>query len=194
MKPIHVASIFVFFLISPLLSQTKSVVLVAYYSEHGHTKALANAVAEGASSETDVTVLLKTVTEATSDDILSADAIIVGSPVFNAAVAPPVQQFINSWPFKDAPLKNKIGAAFTTGGGISAGEELVQLSILHSMLIFGMIVVGGSEWTSAFGASAITSESPFGSQNETIQAEFVKKGKLLGQRIAVMAKRMKQTE
>jgi multimeric flavodoxin WrbA len=50
---------------------------------------------------------------------------------------------MNRWPFEGTPLKDKIGAAFVSAGGISAGEELTQLSILHSMLIFGMIVVGG---------------------------------------------------
>ena len=194
MKPIAAAFIISFFVIPLLLGQTKPVVLVAYYSEKGHTAALAKAVAEGAGSESDVTVLLKTVTEATAEDIISADAIIVGSPVFNAAVAPPVQHFINSWPFKNAQLQDKIGASFTTGGGMSAGEELVQLSILHSMLIFGMIVTGGPEWTSPFGASAITAEPPFDTQNETIRPEFMQKGKMLGRRIAVLAKRMRQAK
>ena len=152
-----------FLLCSALFSQTQTIVLVAYYSEQGHTKALAEAVAVGARSESGVTVVLKSVTEATTTDVLSADAIIVGSPVFNAAVAPAVQQFINSWPFKDAPLKDKIGAAFATGGGISAGEELVQMNILHSMLIFEMIVAGGPDWRMPFGASAITVER-FGGQ------------------------------
>jgi len=182
-----------FLLCSALFSQAQTIVLVAYYSEQGHTKALAEAVAVGARSESGVTVVLKSVTEATTTDVLSADAIIVGSPVFNAAVAPAVQQFINSWPFKDAPLKDKIGAAFATGGGISAGEELVQMNILHSMLIFEMIVAGGPDWRMPFGASAITDESPFDSQNATLRSEFIEKGELLGRRIAQLAQRMKKT-
>jgi NAD(P)H dehydrogenase (quinone) len=191
MKTNVVVSLISFLLTATLFSQPKVVVLVAYYSEKGHTKALAEAVAGGAQSESGVTVLLKSVSEATTQEVLLADAIIVGSPVFNAAVAPPVQQFINSWPFKDSPLQNKIGAAFATGGGISAGEEMVQLSILRSMLIFGMVVAGGPEWTTPFGASAVTAETPFDSQNVSLRPEFLKKGRLLGERIALLAKRMK---
>jgi multimeric flavodoxin WrbA len=75
--------------------------------------------------------------------LLDADAIIVGSPVYNANVTPQVSEFLANWPFESAPMKNKIGTAYATGGGISASEELTQLSILHSMLIFRIIIVAG---------------------------------------------------
>ena len=53
-------------------------------------------------------------------------------------------------------MRDKVGAAFVTAGGISAGEEAVQLAILRAMLVYNMIVVGGADWTAAFGASAVT--------------------------------------
>lgn len=151
---------------------------------------MAEAVAKGARSVVDVDVKLLTVAETTKEDVLAADAIIVGSPVYNANVAPEVASFLNRWPFEGTPLRDKIGAAFVTGGGISAGEELAQLTILHSMLIFGMVVVGGPEWTSPFGASAITVETPFDDakgNNKLIAAEFEKKGEALGKRVAELA-------
>jgi NAD(P)H dehydrogenase (quinone) len=197
-RPILVFTRFFLFLSflagTSVFSQTKTVVLVVFYSEQGHTKEMAEAVAGGAAKEADVTVVLKSVKDATTKDVLAADAIIVGSPVFNGAVAPQVQEFINSWPFKNAPLKDKIGAAFATGGGISSGEEFVQMGILRSMMIFGMIVAGGPDWTTAFGASAVTGEAPFESQNMTLRPQFAKKGELLGQRIAQLARRMRKTQ
>lgn len=173
-------------------SEQKPTVLIAYYSAQGHTKSMADAVARGAGSVAGATVRILTVAEVTEKDVLAADAIIVGSPVYNANVAPEVQEFINRWPFRGTPLKDKIGAAFTTGGGISAGEELVQLNILHSMLIFGMIVVGGPEWSSAFGASAVTDEGPFkGSGGAMVDTMFLAKGEALGKRVATLALRLK---
>lgn len=167
-------------------------VLVVYYSVGGHTRAMAEAVATGAMSISEVRVKLVSVAEATTDDVLKADAIVIGSPVYNANVAPPVQEFINHWPFEGAPLRDKIGAAFVSAGGISAGEELTQLSILHSMLIFGMIVVGGPEWTQAFGASAVVDEPPFdASQSELVAPAFLKKAQALGKRVAKLAIMMK---
>jgi NAD(P)H dehydrogenase (quinone) len=57
------------------------------------------------------------------------------------------------------------------------------------MLVFGMIVVGGDEWTSAFGASAITNESVF--KTEKIDTIFLQKGFRLGKRVATIVKTMK---
>ena len=134
-------------------------------------------------------MVLKSIQQTTTKDLLDADAIIIGSPVYNANLAPEVVQFMSEWPFEGNPLKDKIGAAFVTAGGISAGEELAQVNILHSMLIFGMIVVGGDQWTSAFGASAITNEGIF--KTEKLDKLFLQKGFALGSRVATLAKKMK---
>lgn len=168
-------------------------ILVVYYSVNGHTRTMADAVAQGAKSVDGARVTLLPVQDATPSGIVDFDAIIIGSPVHNANVAPEIQSFINRWPLSGTPLRDKIGAAFVLAGGISAGEETVQLGILRSMLIFGMIVVGGPEWTSAFGASAVTDEAPFAadSQNGQVAEQFLEKGRKLGQRVADIAGRLK---
>jgi NAD(P)H dehydrogenase (quinone) len=175
------------FLSLPFLGhgQGQPTVLIAYYSQSGNTKTLAHAVEEGAKSVAGVRVLLLPIDQVSTKEVLEADAIVVGSPVYNANVAPEVQSFINSWPFAGRPLKNKLGAAFVTGGGISIGEELVQLNLLHSMLIQGMLVMGGEETEAAFGASAITGEAPF--QTGTVEEQFLAKARGLGKRVAEMA-------
>ncbi|HVT42837.1 MAG TPA: flavodoxin family protein [Thermoanaerobaculia bacterium] len=169
-------------------------ILIAYYSASGHTRTMAEAVARGARSVEGAVVTLRSVGEVKNAELLAADAIIVGSPVYNAAPAPAVQQFINGWPFEKEPLKDKIGAAFVTAGGISAGEELVQLSLLHSMLVFGMIVVGGPGWSAAFGASAVVDEPPFGDSEKPgrVDPQFLRKGEELGARVATLAVRMRR--
>ncbi len=164
-------------------------ILVVYHSKTGNTEQMARAVYEGASSVDGVVVNLKTIEEATTQDVLDADAILLGSPVYNANVTPEVQKFITSWPFENMPLKNKLGAAFVTAGGISAGEEITQMNILQSMLIFGMIVMGGEDWQSPFGASAVVSEPPFNEQ-QTVASQFLEKGFSLGRRLATMAAQM----
>lgn len=183
------AFLFVLFSSVGLSWQNKPTVLIVYSSVEGHTKQMAEAVHRGARSVGGIEVQLRSVDEVDSSEVHAADAIILGSPVYNAAVSPRIQEFINSWPF-DGTMQNKIGAAFTAGGGISAGEELVQLGIVHSMLIFGMVIVGGEDWTSAFGASAVTNEGPF--QKGTIDPAFAKKGEALGKRVARMAITMRR--
>ncbi len=176
--------IILFLVYAVTLTFGQNTILVVYHSETGTTERLAQAVAEGATTD-GVNVLLKSVSEVREYDLLNSAAIIVGSPVYNANVSPQISAFIASWPFEGQPLKNKIGAAFVTAGGISAGEEIVQMNILQSMLIFGMIVVGGPDWTQPFGASAVTGEAPFNSDSPNqIDEQFLEKGRALGKRVS----------
>jgi NAD(P)H dehydrogenase (quinone) len=102
--------------------------------------------------------------------------------------------FISGWPFEGELLRDKIGAAFVTAGGISAGEEVAQLNILHSMMVFGMIIVGGPDWKSAFGASAVVEEFPFDSIAGGAQVgnQFLLKGESLGRRVAELSLKLKK--
>lgn len=167
-------------------------VLVVYHSATGHTRLMAEAVAEGARAAPGTDVRLRSVDEAGSEDLLWADAVLLGGPVRSGNVSPEVATFLNSMPF-GGEMKDKVGAAFTTGGGISAGEELAQVAVLHSMLVYGMIVVGGPEWTSAFGASAVTGEAPFVGLPEgvSVAPEFLEKARALGRRVADVAGRLR---
>ena len=48
-----------------------------------------------------------------------------------------------------------------------------------------MIVVGGPDWTQAFGASAIVGEPPFEADSpEEIDEQFLDRGRALGKRVA----------
>ncbi len=187
MKQILFATILALF--SAIAMAGQPTVLIVYHSETGNTETMAEAIRDGVLSVDGVQVVLKTVEEATTQDLLEAHAIIVGSPVYNANVSPPVSEFLSSWPFEGQPLKGKIGAAFVTAGGVSSGEELTQMNILQSMLIFGMLVMGGPDWSTPFGASAIRGDDFF-PYDEPIHPGFIKKGNDLGQRVAETVAKM----
>ena len=191
MRSLRAVSFALLLALAPTSAMAETTVLVAYHSVKGHTRAMAEAVADGAREVEGVKVALRDVGAATQEEVLAANAIIVGSPVVNANVAPEVQRFINGWPFRGAPMRDKIGAAFATGGAFSAGEETVQLSILRSMLVFGMVVAGGPSWRSAFGASAITEEDPFEehSPDGRVAEPFAERGRALGRRVAELTQR-----
>lgn len=164
-------------------------ILIAYYSRTGHTARLADAVAGGARGVAGADVRLLPVDSVSHDDLAWADALIVGSPVHLANISAPVVEFLDSLPF-NGEMRDKIGAAFVTSGGISAGEETVQLAILRAMMVYNMIIVGGPDWTEPFGASAVTMEPPFADTAATasIDSIFVVKGSKLGARVAEVAR------
>ncbi|SMD45378.1 NAD(P)H dehydrogenase (quinone) [Aquiflexum balticum DSM 16537] len=164
-----------------LVAQSPPTILITYHSESGKTKAMAEAVAKGVAEVQGLEYILKPIADVTEEEILKASAIIIGSPVYNANMTPQVQEFINSWPFDGRPLKDKIGAVFVTGGGFSIGEEAVMFSMIRSMMIHGMIIVGGDELEAAFGASAITGEGDFA--NKEVQDIFLEKAVGLGRRV-----------
>jgi NAD(P)H dehydrogenase (quinone) len=148
-------------------------VLVTYHSATGNTEKMAQGVAEGAKAVPGTSVLLKRVGEVAADDLSSSDAVIVGSPVYFANMSGEVKTFLDNWLLKfdlwrDRKMRNKVGAAFSTGGGISAGKEFTILGILAAMLNNQMIVVSGG---GGFGASATTGpDSPGIDEKELAEA------------------------
>lgn len=163
-------------------------ILVTYHSLSGHTERMADAVAAGAQSISGTKVIVKRVGQVTAEDLLSADAVIVGSPVYWSNMSGEVKTFFDDWQFKfgvfpEFKMKNKVGAAFTTAGQVSSGKEITMLTILAAMLGNQMIVVSGG---GAFGASATTEgESPGIDDKELAEANA------LGLRVAEITQLIK---
>ena len=170
-------------------AQSPIKVLVAYHSLSGNTERMAEAVVEGAKSVVGTDVVLKRVGQITADELFSADAIIVGSPVYWSNMSGEVKTFFDNWQFKfgvfpEFKMKDKIGAAFATGGQVSSGKEVTMLTILAAMLGNQMIVVSGG---GAFGASATTEgDSPGIDNKEMADAQA------LGRRVAEVASIVKR--
>lgn len=171
-------------------SVTAVKVLIAYHSLSGNTERMAEAVAEGAKTIPGTEVTLKRVGQITADDLFSSDAVIVGSPVYWSNMSGEVKTFFDNWQFKfgvfpDFKMKNKVGAAFATGGQVSGGKEVTMLTILAAMLGNQMIVVSGG---GAFGASATSEGDSRGIDNKELAD-----ARALGQRVADVTKLLRST-
>jgi NAD(P)H dehydrogenase (quinone) len=165
-------------------STSSVTVLIAYHSVSGSTEKMAQGVAEGAKAVSATKVLLKRVGEVSTDDLLSSDAVIVGSPVYFGNMSGEVKTFFDNWllkfgVFRDFKMRNKVGGAFATGASVSNGKELTMLAILEAMLVNQMIVVGGG---GAFGASATTGPESPGIDDKELAA-----ARDLGKRVAEVA-------
>jgi len=164
-------------------------VLVTYHSLSGNTERMAEAVVDGVKSVSGTEVLLKRVGKVTADDLFSANAVVVGSPVYWSNMSGEVKTFFDNWQFKfgvfpEFKMKNKIGAAFAVGGQVSSGKEVTMLTILAAMLGNQMIVVSGG---GAFGASATTEGDSPGIDNKELAD-----AKALGRRVAEVAVMMQR--
>lgn len=177
--------------IQPVRAEQEVKVLVAYHSVSGHTETMARAVAEGVQSVPGTRVQVERVGQVTAEALFAADALVVGSPVYWANMAGEVKTFFDNWQFKfgvwpEFKMRNKVGAAFATGGQVSGGKEVTMLTILAAMLGNQMIVVSGG---GAFGASATTEgESPGINEQELADA------RALGRRVAEVAWMVKREQ
>jgi len=170
-------------------------ILVVYYSLTGNTEKMAEAVAEGARSVPGATVMTRRVEDVTREDLLAADGIVLGSPVYYANMAGPMKSFIDDWGLRfNVYLGDKVGGAFATGGEQTGGQQHVVVSLLLAMMNNGMIIVGpvhrqGNIRFGTFGASAQTSPPDAG-----IGDSELGEARKLGKRVASVARRLKPGE
>lgn len=118
-------------------------VLIVYFSHGGNTRKMAEALSASVQGG-GCSVTLKKVAEATLDDLRSADGVLLGAPCYFGGMANPMKQFIDESIalFGKGELTGKAAGAFASTGGIGGGGELTILSMLHGLLIHGMVVQG----------------------------------------------------
>jgi NAD(P)H dehydrogenase (quinone) len=151
---------------------------------------MAREVAAGAESVRGSRVILKRVQKVSSDDLLSSAGLAVGSPVYTGSMAAPVKAFFEDWHFRfdffpSWKMRDKVGAAFATGGHGAGGRELTLLSILAAMLHHRMVVISGE---SPIGASAATEAKPMPVDGGELCEAFS-----LGRRLAEVSGRMQRS-
>jgi NAD(P)H dehydrogenase (quinone) len=172
-------------------------VLVAYYSLTGNTDQMAGGVVDGVKRVPGVVVRLKKVEEVSQKDLEAANAIILGCPTYYANIPGKMKVVIDDWSWKmKVDFTDKVGGAFATGGGQVGGKEHVVMSLVMFMLSNRMIVSGplyqndktGSVWGEA-GAAAMT-----GPLDPGVSESELESARLLGERIARVAKKLKRGE
>lgn len=139
-------------------------ILVLYYSRHGSTKRLADAIAQGISSQ-NVPVIVRTVKsindpsetdaqvsseassavpEVTLRELEQCSALALGSPTRFGNMAAPVKHFLDStssqW-LKGA-LIDKPACVFTSSSSMHGGQESTLLSMMLPLIHHGMIICG----------------------------------------------------
>ena len=163
--------------------------LIVYYSMYGHIYRMAEAVKEGAGSVNAVTVRMCRVPETLSEetlekmgaqdakkaqanvsickleDLISADAIIFGTPTRFGNMCGQMRQFLDStgslW--SKGALVGKVGSVFTSSATQHGGQESTILSFHNTLLHHGMIIVGlPYTFEGQMRIDEVTGSSPYG--------------------------------
>ena len=137
-------------------------VLIVYYSLHGHTRTLAEAIAQGVESA-GVEARLRTVPKVSSsiekssntipdsgdlycsyDDLQDCSALAIGSPTRFGNMAAALKYFIDgsSDCWQKGGLIGKPAAAFTSSNSLHGGQESTLLSMMLPLLHHGALICG----------------------------------------------------
>lgn len=137
-------------------------ILVLYYSHHGHTQALAEALARGVELESMEARMrtvpkVSTVCEATEDDIPDSgdlycdhedlrhcSGLLLGSPTRFGNMAAPMKYFWDSTAslWLNGDLIDKPAGVFTSSSSLHGGQESTLLTMMLPLLHHGMVVSG----------------------------------------------------
>lgn len=156
-------------------------ILVLYDSRTGNVARMAQLVAEGARQVPDTEVRLRSVDEATADDVVWCHGLAVGSPTNMGILSWKMKRFwdetmAGQW----MQLDGRVACAFSSAGGWGGGMELACQSLLTVLMNFGFLVFGvtdysGKKMTLHYGA--VAAKEP---REEETQAAC----RILGRRLA----------
>jgi len=122
-------------------------ILILYDSATGNTEKMAGYVAEGVEKVPGMEVRVRSVDEATKEDILWCDGIALGTPTNLGALSWKMKRFWDQisgevW----GQVDGKIACAFSSSGGWGGGAELACLSALIVLMNFGFLVFGVTDY------------------------------------------------
>lgn len=122
-------------------------VLVLYDSASGNTAKMAALVAEGAREIPEIEVRVRSLEEASAEDVVWCDGLALGSPTNMGILSWKMKRF---WDETMGPhwmkLDGKIGCAFSSSGGWGGGAELACQSLLTVLINFGFLVFGVTDY------------------------------------------------
>ncbi len=190
-------------------------ILILYYSRHGAVREMANYLARGVESVTDMRACLRTVpavstvTEATAapipergdpyvnhDDLKRCSGLALGSPTRFGNMAAPVKYFLDStislW--LSADLVGKPAAVFTSTSSLHGGQEATLLSMMLPLFHHGMLLLGIPYTEPALNRTA-TGGTPYGASHvagvdndRAVSADERELCIALGKRLATVAR------
>lgn len=192
-------------------------ILVIYYSRHGGTRKLADAVCDGIALVPGCDARLRTVPPVSTvceasepaipkegppyaelKDLEECAGLVLGSPTRFGNMAAPMKYFVDQWlgQWLSGALIGKPAGVFTSTGSLHGGQETTLLSMMLPLFHHGMIVVGVPYAESDL-LTTKTGGTPYGASHlagaegtNPVTDEEVRIARALGKRVAETAKKL----
>lgn len=182
-------------------------IVIVYHSGYGHTRKVAQAVAEGSGA-----VLLPIDSEGNLPDhgwdlLAGADAIVFGSPTYMGNVSWQFKKFADAsstvWAIQG--WKDKLAAAFTISASVSGDKQMALASLFtlsqqHGMLWAGMGMMPANSKASTrddvnylASFAGLATAAPADASPDEIPSGDLRTAYLFGQRIRAVAARLRVT-
>ncbi|MBE3640089.1 flavodoxin family protein [Mangrovicoccus algicola] len=180
---------------------TKTVVV--YYSGYGHTKLVAETVAEGAGAELIAIDAEGNIAEADWDTLAAADAIIFGAPTYMGGAPWQFKKFADasSKVWFGSGWKDKVFGGFTNSASLN-GDKQITLTYLQTLasqhggiwVSLGMLPANTQAATredmnNLGGSVGVLVQSPSDAGNDAIPSGDLDTAKAYGARVAAVAAR-----
>lgn len=178
-------------------------IAITYCSGSGHTRKLAQLIADGASQagETPTLYDVENLSKTDWDGINAADAIVFGAPTYMGSVAAAFKSFMDqsSDLWTDQKWANKIAAGFTVAT-FPSGDKLMslqQLSVFaaqHGMIWVGQNLIGAPANKDAIGINQAGSWLGYTATSSRDKSLLIDQGDAMtaiafGKRIAIATRR-----
>ena len=148
--------------------------IVVYYSRSGNTKEMAEIIAK-AMNDAGLSTECKSVEKVNAEDLLSFDAIVIGSPTYYGHMAGPIKNLFDEWVSHHGKFDGKVGAAFSSAANIGGGNETTIMGIIEAMLIAGCIVQGDPQGDH-YGPVSI------GKPDQRVQQQCIRRGQRIAEK------------
>jgi len=133
--------------------------LIIYTTKNGRTGDMVVPIRKGI-IDSGLKATVKTISEVRWQDMVTANGIIVGTPVRFGDVDWEIKRLFDVTALQGypGPLSGKVGGAFTGGGKPGSEAELALLSMIHILLNHGMVIQGNAH-SAHYGPVALAESS-----------------------------------
>ncbi len=114
---------------------------ILYFSKNGHTKEMAEVIANGMKSVQGIEVGIFDLEHVDDEFLAESKAVVFGTPTYYANTCWQIKKWFDE--SRNYKLEGKIGSVFATADYAQGGADTAILTIINHLMVKGMLVYSG---------------------------------------------------